>query len=213
MSCRVVVCCRLKVGQKNDHRCMVKKQTFIHAAEAALAGLHARLRGDQALVHCLDFFAQQVDHPAQHDCRENTAEGHGARGALRNVSEPEMHKHGGKLKGLVDGASNKEGFHRSGPLLLCGAARGHQLFVADNASRVLHDQRIPVGRNFDFPRTGLRYGGGRDAKMFSQSSLSARLGFAPFSEGQVNFHANRLADACFVVKHSLIYFLVVSRHG
>ena len=39
MSCRVAVCYRLKVGQKNDHRCMVKKTTFIHAHAAAIEGL------------------------------------------------------------------------------------------------------------------------------------------------------------------------------
>jgi hypothetical protein len=48
MSCCVAVCCRLKFGQKNDHRCMVKNETYLgwqHVGDVAadlLEGLHRR---------------------------------------------------------------------------------------------------------------------------------------------------------------------------
>jgi len=85
----------------------MQKTTFIHVAEAALAGLPARVRGDQALVHCLVLHASNKGQEKRQIHERVVAQFNG-------VVANDKAKHVNETK-----SESAQG-HGSGPLLLCG---------------------------------------------------------------------------------------------
>lgn len=216
------------------------KTTFITAHEAALRGLPAGVRGDQALVHGsgsgIAFGAARAVlapcnvHSVRNDVgpricaacslglkNNQPACNHGLDGAFLRLGArialliPSLQ---GEKPLLCPCEAGEVVFHLS-PLLLCGRNLGDQIIKADNPAAEIDNASIPIGWNANGSFDGLRYGGLRDiaAQEFAEISGKRRLPSWLSAAPEFEFHAVRLAFTCSYVKPLLILFLVVSRHG